>query len=298
MGTIADKLTYLNGTKTAIKEAIKAKGVTVTDADTFRSYATKIGEISGGGAPATKFGASIDTWVGDVDENGTLNKTTWTGALNFSGVKALGEKALVQAFYGRSNVTSVDLSSLQTVGTNSMEETFRSCSHLTSADLSSLQTVGFEGMKSAFYGCTSLTSVDLSSLQTVGFNGMYQALGYTSLTSVDLSSLQTVDSYGLGAVFMNNTNLTSIDLSSLQSIGSYGMNSAFSGCKGLTAISFPALTNVQTNSFGSSSSGGTFRNCTALTEIHFRADMQATIEAMSQYANKWGASSSTIYFDL
>lgn len=298
MGTIADKLTYLNGTKTAIKEAIEAKGVTVTDTDTFRSYATKIGEISGGGAPATKFGASIDTWIGDVDENGTLNKTTWTGGLNFSGVKTLGVEALKNTFYGLENVNNVDFSSLESVGMNSMESTFRNCLHLTSADLSSLQTVGFEGMKTAFYGCLALTSVDLSSLQSVGSYGMYQALGYTKLRSVDLSSLQTVGTYGLGTAFGHNSNLTSIDLSSLQSVGSNGMSSAFTSCEGLTAISFPSLTDVQTDSFGSSTSTCAFRSCTALTEIHFRADMQATIEAMSQYANKWGAKSSTIYFNL
>lgn len=48
MGTIADKLTYLNGTKTAIKTAIINKGVAVADTDTFRSYADKIAAISSG----------------------------------------------------------------------------------------------------------------------------------------------------------------------------------------------------------------------------------------------------------
>lgn len=47
--TISDKLTYLEGTKSAIKNAIVAKGVAVSDSDTFRSYASKIGQISGGG---------------------------------------------------------------------------------------------------------------------------------------------------------------------------------------------------------------------------------------------------------
>jgi hypothetical protein len=84
----------------------------------------------------------------------------------------------------------------------------------------------------------------------------------------------------------------------LQSIGDKGMQYAFQYCKLLTTISFPSLTDVQTNSFSSSTYDGAFRNCTALTEIHFRADMQATIEAMSQYANKWGATNATIYFDL
>lgn len=47
--TISDKLEYLEGTKSAIKDAIVAKGVAVEDTATFRSYAEKIGEISGGG---------------------------------------------------------------------------------------------------------------------------------------------------------------------------------------------------------------------------------------------------------
>ena len=45
MGTTADKLAYLNGTKKAIKNAIVAKGVAVPDGTTFRAYAEKIGSI-------------------------------------------------------------------------------------------------------------------------------------------------------------------------------------------------------------------------------------------------------------
>lgn len=45
----ADKLNKLITTKAAIKEAIQNKGVTVTDTDTFASYADKISSISSGG---------------------------------------------------------------------------------------------------------------------------------------------------------------------------------------------------------------------------------------------------------
>lgn len=41
MGT-ADKLLFLQDTKSAIKDAIVAKGVAVPDGTTFRNYATKI----------------------------------------------------------------------------------------------------------------------------------------------------------------------------------------------------------------------------------------------------------------
>ena len=49
MGTINEKLNYLSQTKENIKQAIKEKGVEITDSDSFRSYAEKIGTIKGGG---------------------------------------------------------------------------------------------------------------------------------------------------------------------------------------------------------------------------------------------------------
>ncbi len=50
MGSIADKLVYLNGTKDAIKTAIEAKGVTIAPEDTFRDFATRVSEIPSGSA--------------------------------------------------------------------------------------------------------------------------------------------------------------------------------------------------------------------------------------------------------
>lgn len=49
MGTINEKLNYLLQTKENIKQAIKGKGVEITDSDSFRSYAEKIGIIKAGG---------------------------------------------------------------------------------------------------------------------------------------------------------------------------------------------------------------------------------------------------------
>ena len=50
MGAISDKLNYLAQTKEAIMNAIIAKGVEVLSSDTFRSYADKIAQITGGGS--------------------------------------------------------------------------------------------------------------------------------------------------------------------------------------------------------------------------------------------------------
>lgn len=56
MGTVADKLEYLQGTKDAIKQAIVNKGVAVPDGTAFRDYAGKIGAIA---TDASEFNA---TW--------------------------------------------------------------------------------------------------------------------------------------------------------------------------------------------------------------------------------------------
>lgn len=69
MGTTADKINYLNGTKAAIKEAIENKGVTVSDSDTFRSYAEKIGDISGGSEEPVAY---VSSTVEDIPTNTNL----------------------------------------------------------------------------------------------------------------------------------------------------------------------------------------------------------------------------------
>ena len=53
MGTTTEKLTYLQGTKDAIKNAIVAKGVEVPEGTTFRGYAEKVGEIPEGNKKIT-----------------------------------------------------------------------------------------------------------------------------------------------------------------------------------------------------------------------------------------------------
>ena len=78
MGTITDKLNKLAETKSAIKTAIVNKGVSISDSDTFASYADKIASISGGGTPTEGiYGVFI------YDTNGNLTKPEeWDTANN------------------------------------------------------------------------------------------------------------------------------------------------------------------------------------------------------------------------
>ena len=79
MGTITDKLNKLAETKSAIKTAIVNKGVSISDTDTFASYANKISSIKGGGSTPTEgiYGVFI------YDTNGNLTKPEeWNTANN------------------------------------------------------------------------------------------------------------------------------------------------------------------------------------------------------------------------
>ncbi len=111
--------------------------------------------------------------------------------------------------------------------------------------------------------------------------GKYQYAKYENIQAVRFEACTSI---GEGA-FQECSRLTTISLPAATSIGSY----AFQGCSQLTTISLPAATSIGSYAF---------QGCSRLTEIHFAAANQATIEALSDYASKFGATNATIYFDL
>ena len=72
MGTTAEKLAYLNDTKTAIKDAIVSKGVEVPEGTTFREYADLIQAISSGEGKYIWEKYEVNLASGGVDENTLL----------------------------------------------------------------------------------------------------------------------------------------------------------------------------------------------------------------------------------
>lgn len=72
MGTINDKLNYLNETKTLIKSAIQEKGIEVLDEDTFRSYADKINSISVGNNEEIIFNSSLGNNTSNISSGSKI----------------------------------------------------------------------------------------------------------------------------------------------------------------------------------------------------------------------------------
>ena len=145
MGTIAQKLTYLEDTKTAIGNAIAAKGGSVTG-KTFRQYATEISNLPSGGG-GTPIAVSVDV-------------SDYTGGTNFN-------------FLGQ--ITDVNWPS----GIESIDSyAFENCKGLTSVTIpNSVTSIGDK----AFYYCERLTSVTIpNSVTWIGNYTFAECHGLTS----------------------------------------------------------------------------------------------------------------------
>ena len=273
--SVADQINRIKTNIANTYTAAQAKGATMPQTQNSDNLAACVDSITtGGGGGGTQFGLTAEQMLGTLDSDGNLTYPTLP-SITFTGLKSIPDYGFDRKFCRRKFETGATVSfpDLTNVSSNSMNFCFNVCKTLTSVDLSALTTVGGNGLSSCFATCSSLTSVDLSALATVG-------------------------SYGLGSCFATCSSLTSADLPALTTVSNNGLNSCFSYCSSLTNISFPSLTSIQTDSFGNASYNYCFNGCTALTEIHFRADAQTAIEAMTGYADKWGAQNASIYWDL
>lgn len=151
--SITNKLTYLEDTKTQIKEAIKAKGVEVSDNDTFRSYASKIGDIQTGGGSGD---CVADICFDDIGYTTTPQYMVDGVAYALQIKNSWDASATSRKFTNDLNLVyfpQVDVSNL--TSTRDMFGDCRLLQYVPSLNISSKNT-NLYGM---FYGCAALTSV-------------------------------------------------------------------------------------------------------------------------------------------
>lgn len=169
--TIADKLAYLNTTKTQIKNAIIEKGGTITDTTTFREYATAIQNLNTSTSNEDLIGLLEGTITQFVIPDGTTKIVN--GIYNGISVGAYKFNSLVIP------------SSVTQIGTNA----FTNSDYLVSADLGNVQSIAY----GAFLNC-GLTNVKIpdtcTSIGSSAFSG-------NPLTKVWIPS--TVQSVGTSA---------------------------------------------------------------------------------------------------
>lgn len=167
MGTTAEKFNYLNETKGLIKEAIKRKGVTVEDTDTFRSYADKIDNID--------TGANLNDYFTDtIDSNGIR-----ASIKKIRKLQSISGTSLQNAFAYCRNLTELDLSSLDTSNVTSLSGCFSECHSLASLNVSTWNTSNVTNISQIFYQVREITELDLSSwdlgkVNTISVLAFYQ----------------------------------------------------------------------------------------------------------------------------
>ena len=216
------------GSRSRVKSAVIAEGVTSIGADAFR-YCTSLTSVT------------IPDSVTFIAYAAFADCESLTSVTIPNSVTSIGEWAF-------SNCTSLTSVTIPDSVTRIGRWVFYECTSLTSVTIP--DSVTFIG-DSAFDNCTSLTSVTIPDSVTRIGDGAFASC--TSLTSVTIPD--SVTSIGADA-FSNCTSLTSVTIpDSVTSIGSY----AFSGCSSLTSVTIPdSVTSI---------GDGAFYNCTSLTSV-------------------------------
>lgn len=151
----------------------------------------------------------------------------------------------------------------------------------------------YGGMQEAFVS-SLITSASFPKLRTIEEKGLYNACTNTSVATVSFPALAAIGANGMYRAFQNTPIVQEeLTFTALTSIQDCGLQETFSGT-GITInkVYFPALTTIVGDALD-----GTFYQAN-VQEIHFRTDMQATVEALPAYTQKFGAANATIYFDL
>ena len=155
-------------------------------------------------------------------------------------------------------------------------------------------------LRSVFNNCPNITKIYLPVLQDENHTSRLMILS-TFANYVEFFDLRYVEycgNYGfLDSLLYECQYIHDINLNSLSYIGNEGARTmCYLSTPGsaLEEIRFPMLTGFGTNPFYSNAFTGR-ENLT----IHFRKDMQATVESLANYATLWGAGTgSTVVFDL
>lgn len=193
------------------------------------------------------------------------------------------------------NCTAITISEIPTTVTTVGNSAFYGCTGITSLTLHSTTTLG----SSAFFGCKGLTTVTLDGSTFNLPSNIFQQC--TNLSTIDTTKLIVVPQFG----FDYCTNLSVSQFHNTTDFSVYGAN-IFRNCKKIYQLSFPLLKGILPNAQQYATFSGcniraiwlgsaittnglnqhSFRSASELRRIFFDLP-RATVEAMSQYANKF-----------
>ena len=176
MSQLIDNLNTIESIKTDIKTALENKGVDMTGIS-FPGYASKIGEISGGG--------------------GWDQKSVTEGTIEIINLDNTASFVINNAFNGNINIKTVNLPYATSVGNYA----FQNCSSLSQVNLPVCSYIGL----GVFWGCTSLPQLNLPVCSYINGYAFYNC---KSLSQVSLPVCSKIG----GDAFQNCTSLSIITL--------------------------------------------------------------------------------------
>lgn len=255
-----------------------------------------------------KYGATINNFLGDVAQDGSLEEAVGNLNIVFSGVTTLNNTALTGKFMcdttrhiGNTQlVKSVSFPDLKTITSqNALDQTFKNQQLLESVSFPELEETAYTqwAFSYCFQGCSALKTVNFPKLkQAYSQQCFYYAFeNCTSLNNISFPLLEECGSKSFSNAFRGCTNLSQVDFSSLSTISPRGFEQTFVNCTNLSSISFPLLRanfGSYTNCFNEMLYGVT--GCT----VHFPSNLQSVIGSWSDVQNGFGGTNTTVLFDL
>ena len=174
----------------------------------------------------------------DINTNNESIIPYSTVEASFKGSNTSNVTNMGQMFYGRSSLTSLDVSSFDTSNVTWMGNMFYDCGGLTFLDVSNFNTSNVTNMYQMFANCRSLTSLDLSKWDTSKVTDMSYMFDncYGGLTSLDVSSFDTSNVTNTECMFRGCISLVSLDLSKWDTSKVTNVGNMFTGCAKLKTI--------------------------------------------------------------
>lgn len=257
----------------------------------------------------TKFGATIDALLGDVDADGGYNFPTEPFEVNLVGVKKFNNNHSFRNKFSHTIITKFMANDLIELPLVTGQHTFYRCcygsTYLKEVHFDNLETVSADyAFGSAFSNCSGLEKITFAKLKKISGNHSFESIAGNSGSSSDplnINEMFPVLEEVSGGVFANfvsfslyTNNTKPIIFPAVKKIN--GGSGQYSGVVFgnifyvNTLWHFPSATEFTGYIWnGSASYPG---------EIHFAAANQAAIEACEGYDYKWGFAGATIYFDL
>ena len=315
MGTINDKLTYLEETKELIKQAIVDKGVEVNDTDTFRSYADKISEIEGGGGGGGNLFSSIgypstpdfiaegiayaeeiqNTWQSNyeavrdrlvffplVDTSKWYKNFTFCNKLLYVPAIDVSNRPNISSLFDScASLTGVDCGNWDVSNCTSFMNTFNKCTSLSTLDVSNWNTSKVTNMNNLFGSANKLTSLDVSNWDMSKVTEMkYMFYACLSLTSLDLSKWDVTNVSKMSAMFQLCSSLTSLDLSGWDTSNVTDISYMFNSCSSLSTLD---VSNLDTSNVTDTS--WMFYNMSKLKELKLGSFTMANVKSYGYMFN-------------